>query len=144
MLLSFKEILEAQKALLAAYKDRLDGVVSQPVIASRPLEQIVPSPVLRDEESEQKKREILAAEKTEFEKDVQEKKKNMDWYEKEFRIALSALFDRPLPPYSSRQAGGDHLQDACQYDQKGFPEAFELPLRNARSLRRSLPRHFFY
>ena len=91
MLFSQKEILSSQKDLLASYKDTLDDVKSN-LSGDTPSQSVVEI-ATQDDDVEITPREDMVEEKARFEKEVQEKKKNMDWYEKEFNIALDTLLE---------------------------------------------------
>jgi hypothetical protein len=91
MIFSQKEMLSSQKDLLTSYKDALDDVkaglpVNSPVQPKIEVQ-------AKDDDLARKQREDTAEEKVKFEKEVQQKKKNMDWYEKEFTIALDTLLE---------------------------------------------------
>jgi hypothetical protein len=91
MLFSQKEILASQKDLLTSYKDALDGLKADIAVGPtvQPQDEVTPT----DDGLTATNREGMAAEKAKFEKEVQEKKKSMDWYEKEFSIGLDALLE---------------------------------------------------
>lgn len=91
MLFSQKEILSSQKDLLTSYKDALDDVKAGLAVdtTAQPKIEIT----AKDDGVAFKNREDMAEEKAKFEKEVQEKKKSMDWYEKEFAVGLDALLE---------------------------------------------------
>lgn len=103
MLFSQKEILSSQKDLLTSYKGSLDDVKSN--LSGHAPSQPVVEIAAQDDEVECKHRKDMAEEKAKFEKEVQEKNKTMDWYEKEFSIGLDALLELFLHvPRRTRQA----------------------------------------
>jgi hypothetical protein len=91
MLFSQKEILSSQKDLLTSYKDTLDDVKSN-LSGDAPSQSVVEI-AAQDDEVEIRPREDMIEEKARFGREVQEKTKNMDWYEKEFTIALDTLLE---------------------------------------------------
>jgi len=91
MLLTQKEILSSQKDLLTSYKDALNDVKAG-LAVDPPLQTRIEVTTANDGIAF-KNREDMAEEKVRFEKEVQEKKKSMDWYEKEFSIGLDALLE---------------------------------------------------
>lgn len=103
MLSSQKAILISQKDLLASHKDTLDEVKAN-LSAGASVASDVEVPTKR-EDLEVQQRNDMAEEKAKFEKEVQERRKTMDWYEKEFSIALDALLELFLHvPHRIQQA----------------------------------------
>jgi hypothetical protein len=91
MLLSQKEIFSSQNALLTSYKETLDNVKNS--LGTTPsLKPTVEVPAA-DDGIAPNNREGMQEEKARFEKEVQEKKKSIDWYEKEFSIGLDTLLE---------------------------------------------------
>ncbi|MBW2109054.1 MAG: hypothetical protein JRI36_10375 [Deltaproteobacteria bacterium] len=127
MLASHKDILDAHKDLLASYKDTLNGLKAEISVWPAPPE-AAESLTNEDDASVSVtvQRSKMAEEKARFEREVQEKNKNMDWYEKEFSIALDALLElflhvpRPVReaiisamPNSVIKKGFKRLSDEC-------------------------------
>jgi hypothetical protein len=91
MLASYKTLLASEKEILASHKKILDSVKAYrdiPMPRASMGEDSVP-----DETIQLKQRKDMAEEKSRFEKEVQEKTKTIDWYEKEFSVALDALLE---------------------------------------------------
>ena len=102
MLFSQKEILSTQKDLLISYKDALDDVKANIAIhgSFKPVVDTAP----QEDNVEFKQRGEIKEEKAKFQKELQEKKKTIEWYEKEFLIGLDALLELFLHlPLSIRQ-----------------------------------------
>ena len=91
LLSSYREVLATEKDILASLKEMLDSVKAYRDVAT-PREP-------RGEDSategavELKQRKERAEEKSRFEKEVQERVKTIDWYEKEFSVGLDALLE---------------------------------------------------
>lgn len=85
-----ESVLAAHKELLGSHKELLDSMKAAPE---------APAARLPEEEkeagglNEQRQRRILAEEKERFGNEVREKKRTVEWYEKEFSIGLEALME---------------------------------------------------
>jgi hypothetical protein len=93
--------LDAQKELLALYRNWLIGTKAD-VVVSAPAEAQQAAPAA-NKDVEQKRREHMKEEKSKFQKEVQEKTKGVDWYEKEFSVGLDALLELFLDVPPNRQ-----------------------------------------
>lgn len=91
MLLSQKEIFSSQNALLTSYKETLDNVKNG--LGTAPSFKPTVEVAAADDGIAPNNREDMQEEKARFEKEVQEKKKSIDWYEKEFSIGLDTLLE---------------------------------------------------
>ena len=91
ILASHREILASEKEILASHKEILGSIKAYGGI-STPGESIG-GPGVTDETLHLKQRKEMAEEKSKFEKQVQERTKTIDWYEKEFSVALDALLE---------------------------------------------------
>jgi hypothetical protein len=89
ILASYREVLASEKEILASHKEILGRVKAYGSI-STPGESIG-EPRVTDETVRLKQRKEMAEEKSRFEKQVQERTKTIDWYEKEFSVALVPL-----------------------------------------------------
>ncbi|MGD8513445.1 MAG: hypothetical protein PVG85_05805 [Deltaproteobacteria bacterium] len=91
ILASYREVLAAEKDILASLKEMVDNVKAYrdgPTPRERKGEDSVTEGAV-----EQKQRKERAEEKSRFEKEVQERAKTIDWYEKEFSVGLDALLE---------------------------------------------------
>ena len=91
ILASYKEVLASEKDILASLKEMVAHVTPEG-------EGATPSePKGEDKVTagavEQKQRKERAEEKSRFEKEVQERVKTIEWYEKEFAVGLDALLE---------------------------------------------------
>jgi uncharacterized coiled-coil protein SlyX len=101
-LAAHKEILASQKAVLASYRE-LAGGTKPPVSFDVEGEEV--QEVKTSEDVRLRMRQEMAEEKSRFEKEVQEKKKTMDWYEKEFAIGLDTVLELYLHlPFRVRES----------------------------------------
>ena len=91
ILASYREVLASEKEILASHKEILGSIKAYGGI-STPGESIG-VPRVTDETVHIKQRKEMAEEKSKFEKQVQERTKTIDWYEKEFSVALDALLE---------------------------------------------------
>ncbi len=91
MLASQKDTLASQKDLLTSYKDALDSLKASPAVGE-PAQPGVEAKS-KEDDIELRQRDNMAEEKARFEKDVQERTKTMEWYEKEFSIGLHAILE---------------------------------------------------
>jgi len=91
--------LDSQKEFLSLYKNWGTGPKGD-LVAPAPPEVQQAAPVA-NKDVEQKRRQHMEEEKSRFQREVQEKKKGMDWYEKEFSVGLDALLELFLhvPPH---------------------------------------------
>jgi uncharacterized coiled-coil protein SlyX len=91
VLASHKDILASQREILASYRDLLSG--AKPHLD--PGAQEEPGKVATPAEGDVllRKRQEMTEEKSRFEKEVQERTKTMEWYDKEFSIGLDALLE---------------------------------------------------
>jgi hypothetical protein len=91
-----EKILKSQEELLAAVKACLDRPVPETIRAGGDS---------TGEFADESRRQVMAAEKMKFEKEVREEERTLDWYEKEFSIGLDALLELflhvPLPTQKS-------------------------------------------
>jgi len=85
------DMMALHKDILASYKEILGSIKAYGGIAA-PGESIG-EPRVTDETAHLKQRKEMAEEKSRFEKQVQERTKTIDWYEKEFSVALDALLE---------------------------------------------------
>ncbi len=91
MLASYRALLASEKEILASHKKILDSLMAYRDIPT-PRES-TGEEMVADGTVQLKQRKDMAEEKFRFEKEVQEKTKTVDWYEKEFSIALDALLE---------------------------------------------------
>ena len=91
ILASYREVLASEKEILASHKEILGSVKAYGAIPT-PGESIG-GPRVTDEVVHLRQRKEMAEEKSKFEKQVQERTKTIDWYEKEFSVALDALLE---------------------------------------------------
>jgi hypothetical protein len=91
ILASYRGVLASEKEILASHKEILGSVKAYGGIPT-PGESIG-GPRVTDETVHLKQREEMAEEKSKFEKQVQERTKTIDWYEKEFSVALDTLLE---------------------------------------------------
>ena len=100
ILASHREILASEKEILDSHKAMLESVKSYGGIPT-PAES-AGGPGVGHEGVHLRKRQEMAEEKSRFEKEVQERTKTMEWYDKEFSVALDALLELFLyvPPHA--------------------------------------------
>jgi hypothetical protein len=91
ILASYREVLASEKEILASHKEILGSIKAYGGIPT-PGESIG-GPGVTDETVHLRQRKEMAEEKSKFEKQVQERTKTIDWYEKEFSVALDALLE---------------------------------------------------
>jgi len=91
MLTAHKDMLASQKEVLASYRD-LVYETKPPVYRDTP-EEPAEGAKTTQEEIRFRKRQEMAEEKSKFEREVQERTKTMEWYEKEFAIGLDVLLE---------------------------------------------------
>jgi len=91
MLAVHKDMLASQREVLASYRDLV--VDTEPPVDRDIPEEPTGGAKTTDEEVRFRKRQEMAEEKSKFEREVQERTKTMEWYEKEFSIGLDALLE---------------------------------------------------
>ncbi|MDY6836803.1 MAG: hypothetical protein SWH78_02410 [Thermodesulfobacteriota bacterium] len=91
MMAAHKDMLASQKEALATYRDLMHD--TRPPIDRDIQEAPADGPRTTGEETRIRKRQEMAEEKSKFEREVQERTKTMDWYEKEFSVGLAALLE---------------------------------------------------
>ncbi|MDY6953036.1 MAG: hypothetical protein SWE60_16125 [Thermodesulfobacteriota bacterium] len=91
MMAAHKDMLASQKEALATYRDLLDNTT--PPMAGDVHEEPRERGKTTEEESLYRKRQEMTEEKSRFEREVRERTKTMEWFEKEFSIGLDALLE---------------------------------------------------
>jgi hypothetical protein len=91
MLALQKDTLASQKDLLTSYKDALDSLKAKLPVGERSQPEVEAK--TEEDDIELIQRDDMAEEKARFEKEVQERTKTMEWYEKEFSIGLHAILE---------------------------------------------------
>jgi len=91
MLAVHKDMLASQREVLASYRELV--VDTEPPTDRDREEEPTAGAKTADEEIKLRKRKEMAEEKSKFQKEVQERTKTMEWYEKEFSIGLDALLE---------------------------------------------------
>jgi len=91
VLAAHKDMLASQREVLASYRDLVDD--TKPPIDREIQEEPTEGAKTTEEEIRFRKRQEMAEEKSKFEREVQERTKTMEWYEKEFSVGLDALLE---------------------------------------------------